>query len=802
MRIGTNPREGEDIVRNLLAATALSSLAFIAGPAFAQDATAQSDTANDSGIGEIVVTAQKRAENIQNVPIAISAVSSQFLETRGITSIDSLGSIAPNVKFERAPSNKTISQIAIRGSVTINPAVTWEPAVGLYLGGVYIAKAQGSIFDVADLERVEILRGPQGTLYGRNALAGAVNLVPKAPSGELGVKGELTYGNFNYWKGRAVVDLPAMGPFSLKLSGQIQKRDGFIKLTPNPYPQAFLAGPARTGRTNDLDGKSGMVQLRFKPEGSNFTADYMFDYSKFDQRPDYAQLVRINRNGRPEDIFDPNSPSYPFAGAFFPLNLYDRADRQSTASLDANPLYERSRTYGHALTLALDLGGATVKSITAYRNLKWADSLDLDGSPLPVAFTQRDTSFHSWSQELQVSGQTMSDKLKYVAGVFYYKEKAETLGPQSFFGGGASYQSDYGSNTEAFAVFAQVDYDITDALKLTLGGRYTHEKKDVRRFLRINYDSANGITSPLVVANIPYGGVPDAKYNRFNPAVTLAYQANENINVYARFAQGFKSGGFNGETNDFRAPTASCPTGAIELCNPYRPETVDSYEVGIKTKLADGKVIFNVAGFWDEHKDIQLSVFTANGAAASVVKNAAAARIRGLEIETVIRPVDVLTINGSLAFLDPKYKSYIEAVNGVDTNVANNRAFPHTPKTTAAAGVDLRVAQGDWGRLNLNGDINYVSSYYTFPYALVTPNASAQNANNTKSKGRTIVNLRAAVSEVPLGGAKAELALWVKNLTKERDPSNFIDFGPGFGGLTVGYFPDPRTYGLTLGVKF
>lgn len=788
-------------MKNLLAATALSTLAFIAAPASAQDA-AQDSADSGPGIGEIVVTAQKRSENIQNVPIAISAVSSQFLETRGITSIDSLGSIAPNVKFERAPSNKTISQIAIRGSVTINPAVTWEPAVGLYLNGVYIAKAQGSIFDVADLERVEILRGPQGTLYGRNALAGAVNLVPKMPSGELGFKGELTYGNYDYWKGRAVLDLPAMGPFSLKLSGQIQKRDGFIKLTPNPYPQAFLAGPARTGRTNDLDGKSGMVQLRFKPAESDFTADYMFDYSKFDQRPDYAQLVRINRNGRPEDIFDPNSPGYAFGGAFFPLNLYERADRQSTASLDANPLYERSRTYGHALTLALDVGGATIKSITAYRNLKWADRIDLDGSPLPVAFTGRDTSFHSWSQELQVSGATMDDRLKYVAGVFYYKEKAETLGPQSFFGGGSSFQSDYGSNTEAFAAFAQIDYAFTDALKLTLGGRYTHEKKDVRRFLRVNFDAANGIFAPVVVADIPYGGVPDAKYNKFNPAVTLAYQPSQDINLYARFAQGFKSGGFNGETNDFRAPTAACPTGAFELCNPYRPETVNSYEVGIKTRLAGGKIILNIAGFWDEHKDIQLSVFTANGAASSIVKNAAAARIRGLEFETVIRPIDALTINASLALLDPKYKSYIEAINGVDTDVSGNRAFPHTPKTTGSIGADLRLAQGDWGKFNINGDFSYVSSYYTFPYALVTPNASAQNANNTKSKGRSIVNLRAAVAEVPLGGAKAEFALWVKNLTKERDPSNFIDFGPGFGGLTVGYFPDPRTYGLTVGVKF
>lgn len=621
--------------------------------------------------------------------------------------------------------------------------------------------------------------------------------MPKLPTGELGFKGEVSYGNYDSWKAKAALDLPAFGPFSLKLSGQIQKRDGFIKIVSNPYPvQAPYAGPRSVDRTNDVDGKSGMIQLRFAPEGSALTADYMFDYSKFDQRPDYAQLVRINKNGRPEDIFDPNSPGFPYGGASFPLHLFVNPERQSTGSIDGSPLYERSRTYGHALTLTLDLGAATIKSITAYRNLKWNDSLDLDGSPLPVALTARNTSFHSWSQELQATGEALDDRLKYVAGVFYYKEKAETLGPQSFFGGFQRFQSDYGSHTEAFAAYAQVDYELTDALKLTLGARYTHENKDVRRYYQVVSDP----TAPIV--NIPYGVIPDAKYNDFSPAITVAYQATQDINLYARFAKGFKSGGFNGETVDFRAPTAACPTGAVELCNPYRPEKVDSYEVGVKTRLAGGRVIFNVAGFWDEHKDIQLSVFTASGAASSIVKNAARARIRGLEVETVLRPVDALTINASLALLDPSYKSYIEAVNGVDTNVAKNRAFPHTPKTTASVGADLRVAEGDWGRLNVNGDFSYVSKYFTYPYALVTTNPSDQNANLTQSKGRSIVNLRAAVSEIPLGNARAELALWVRNLTKEANPSNFIDFGPGFGGLTVGYFPDPRTYGLTVGLKF
>ncbi|MDP3674911.1 MAG: TonB-dependent receptor [Novosphingobium sp.] len=776
--------------------TALGAL-MLALPAIAQETAPPPE--DQSGIGEIIVTAQKRAENIQDVPIAISAVSSEYLESRGITSIDSLGSIAPNVKIERAPSNKTITQISIRGSVTINPAVTWEPAVGLYLDGVYIAKAQGSIFDVADLERVEVLRGPQGTLYGRNALAGAVNLIPKKPSGELGLTAEASYGNFGYWKGRAIVDLPAFGPLSVKVSGQIQKRDGFIEVVPNPFPQAFLAGPVTIKDTNDLDGRSVMAQVRFQPDGSALTADYMFDYSKFDQRPDFAQLVRVNRNGDPRDIFDPNSPSYPFAGAFFPLNLYADPERRGFGSIDADPLFEKSRTYGHALTLALDVGATTLKSITAYRDLEWGDRLDLDGSPLPVAATERDTDFHSFSQELQASGRAISDRLNYVVGLFYYKEKAETLGPQSFFGGGSAFQSDYGSHTTAYAAFAQADFDITEQFRLSLGGRYTHEKKDIRRFLQvINDASIPAAFLPLTVADIAYGDVPDAKFNSFSPAATLAWSPNDNINAYARFARGFKSGGFNGETNSFGAPSPDCPSGAVELCDPYDAEKVDSYELGIKTRLLDRKLIVNLAAFWDEHKDIQLSIFTATGAASSIVRNAAAARIRGLELEVIAKPTDALTINGSAAFLDADYKRFIEF--GAD--VSNNRAFPHAPKYTASLGADWRVLEGNWGKFNLVGDVNHVSRYFTFPYALVTPTPSDQNANNTRSPGRTIVNASARLSELPLGSARGELSFWVRNLTRENDPTNFIDFGPGFGGLTVGYFPDPRTYGVTVGIKY
>ncbi|WP_237245935.1 TonB-dependent receptor [Sphingopyxis witflariensis] len=764
------------------------------GPAQAQQADTQ-DSAGAADPNIIVVTAQKRAENLQEVPIAISALSSAYLEARDITSIDSIGAVAPNVKFERAPGSGTIAQIAIRGSVTINPAVTWEPAVGLYLDGVYIAKNQGAIFDVADLERVEILRGPQGTLYGRNSLAGAVNLVTAKPTGELGGKLEVSYGNYDYKRAKATLNLPAIGPFSIKLSGQISKRDGFYDIQDNPFPAAApFAQPASVKDAQSLNGRSAMVQVRFEPT-DNLTFDYAYDYSKYDQRPSPGQLLRVNQNGDPRDIFDPNSANY----IGIPLGLFANPERQDTLSINASPFAEYSRIYGHALTATLDLGAAELKSITAYRDLRFVDTLELDGSPVDIAQTSRITDMNSFSQELQLTGSAIDDRLHYVLGAFYYDESAGTVNPQKFFGvfgpGANRFDSRYASNTTAWAAYAQADFKITEALKLTLGGRYTKEKKDISRFLQI----LNSPPTPaFTVADVQFGDLPDAKFSNFSPAATLSYEVNRDVNVYARFARGFKSGGFNGETNTFVAPTPDCPTGTPELCNPYRPEKVDSYEVGLKTVLADGAMTLNIAGFYDKHKDIQLSVFDAGGAAASTVLNAGAATIKGIEIETIIRPAPWLTFNGSFAYLDAKYDSFIDG--GID--VSDNRAFPHTPKYSVSAGFDWRVLEGSWGRFNILGDLSMVSKYHTFPYALSTTNASDQVAADTQSPGRTMVNMTASLTRIPIGGVEAKISAWVRNLTNEDAPSNFIDFGPDFGGILIGYFPDPRTFGLTVGMEF
>lgn len=746
--------------------------------------SAQPAPAEPSYSDDIVVTAQRREQNLQDVPIAVSAVDSRYLEARDITSLDELGAIAPNLKIERAPGSKTISQLAIRGSVTINPAITFEPAVGLYLNGVYIAKAQGSLFDVADLERVEVLRGPQGTLYGRNTLAGAVSLVTKKPSGEFEGSLQATYGNYNYRLLRGNVDLPQVGPFSVKVSGQVKKRDGLIKMVPNPYPQAVLARPNTVDRADNINSW-GVAAEVLGELTDRLTVDYFFDHSETRQTPQNSQLVHVNRNGDPRDIFDPASPGYAFGGAFYPLNLYDRTERQSTTSNDA-PIFERSKVTGHAFTAEYKMDAVTLKSITAWRTMSFDDSLDLDGSPLPIANTQRLSDYQSFSQELQLIGDI--GPVSFVLGGYYFKDDAYTNNPQTFFGESQVYDSRYGSETRAYAAFGQVDWEIAPRLTLTGGLRYSEESKNIERLFRIIASpTVPAVALPLTVLNVKKGDVPDAKFKAWTPTAIASYKPSDDITVYAKYARGFKSGGFNGETSSLQ-----------ELLNPYDAETVDSYELGFKSRLLDRSLTLNAALFWNEAKNMQLSVFNGKNAAESFILNAAAARLRGFELEMVARPSASLQVSTSFSYLDAKYGRFLDG--GVD--VASNRAFPHAPKFNASVSADWSPYEGNAGKLNLIGDLNFVSKYFTFPYQLQGTAPSDQTAYGSQSPGRVVVNLRAALTRVPLGGVNGEISVWGRNVLNDVSASNFIDFGPGFGGLRVAYFNEPATYGVTVGVRF
>ncbi len=338
-----------------------------------------------TGIQEVIVTAQKREENLQDVPIAVSAIPREQLEMRGIENILDLGSVAPNLQVSKYPNSNVVSQVAIRGGVTVNGAMYWEPSVGMYLDGVYLGKAMGAVFDVVDLERIEVLRGPQGTLYGRNTMAGAVNLITRKPSGDFRGSASVEFGNFGGRTEKLSVDLPRLGIARLSFAVRKEDRDGLVKLT----------GGGELDNRDQLGARAALA-LDFAPD---FVADYQFDFTEVDQASQAGQL-------------------------FSAAAAYASRTRLGTMSINW-PAYERLDLHGHALTLTWDIDERNqLKSISARRTVRANDSVDLDYTPVTIATANRISGFEQKSQEIQWVGH--AGRQEYVAGLYYYEASGYT----------------------------------------------------------------------------------------------------------------------------------------------------------------------------------------------------------------------------------------------------------------------------------------------------------------------------------------------------------------------------------------
>ncbi|HWY24975.1 MAG TPA: TonB-dependent receptor, partial [Nevskia sp.] len=424
-----------------------------AGGASAPPAPAQpASQPQPETLGAVIVTAQKREQKLQDVPIAVTAITSRQLETRGIQDIADLSALAPGLQVEESPSNRGVAQVAIRGNVQINPAIYWDTAVGTYLDGVFLGKAQGSVFDVVDLNRVEVLRGPQGTLYGRNTIGGAINLVTREPTGEFGGWASAGGGNYGAHVEKVSLDLPKFSIVSLAFGAVSDQRDGWVKTT---------SGSSVDNLNNR--GNSAFraaMNLDFAP---GLKGTYRFDLSNIEENNMFSQLYRLD----------------PTFSLYAQMSPYLSQQRQTTASIDG-PSVEHVNTQGHSFTLTWDADPANqFKSITAYRHLNSHDAEDLDGTPLPVADTQRFTRYHQFSQELQWVGHAGS--WNYVGGLYYFHDDGYTNNPQTFFFGTVNFDSRYGTRADAWAPYGQVDYKVTEALTLTAGLRYTEELKAMDR---------------------------------------------------------------------------------------------------------------------------------------------------------------------------------------------------------------------------------------------------------------------------------------------------------------------------------
>lgn len=707
-------------------------------------------------VEEVIVTAQRREESLQEVPVAVTALSQKFLEDRQITSIESIDSFTPNLRVQDPPGATSGAQLAIRGSVTLNPALSWDPAVGIYLDGVYIGKTQGSVFDFSDLERIEVLRGPQGTLYGRNSLSGAINLVSAKPTGQFGGSLKLGAGDYGLLTQRGSLNLSAIGPFKIKLSASHAKRDGFIDVRPDP--QGFPTTP-QVDELQALDNSSGRAVVLFDP-GNGFTAEYAFDISDADGKPGWGQLV------------DTQIPA---------LQPYITDRRLDTASIDGGAS-DASLTSGHSLAMTWDLSDAlSLKSISAYRRLS-ADLLnDYDGTPVPVLNVDRNSHYEAYSQELQALGHR--ERFGYVIGAYYFEDDGEQHGDPAI----TVFDYHYDFKTRAQALYAQGDYAATDRLKLTAGARYTHEEKDITLFYAF-------LGTPLVYGDGERGGnFNTASFDNFSPTAIVSYKAAEDVNLYAKWARGYKSGGFNTDANS----NAQFDAG-------YSPEKVDSYEIGAKTSAFENRLRLNAAAFYNKSKDMQISVFTGGLGLTSSVSNAGRATAWGIELESEAQVTRDLQFRASYSYLHPTYDQYLQetATPGVYEDVADNRVFPLAPTNTFSLGIDWTFARASFGSFRGAVDLDHTDSYYTYAYPLDYSGPGQFWAENNKGDNRTLLNARLSLDEIQLGSGTLEFAGWVRNLLDEEYVDTTLDFGPGVGGTRVAYYGSPRIFGLEVTARW
>ena len=688
---------------------------------------------------EIVVTAQKREQNLQETPISLAAFDRDALEMQSIEDISDVSMHTPNLQIAPSPGGNTGATVAIRGATTVNPAVTWEPAVGIYFDGVFVAKNVGGLFDVAELERIEVLRGPQGALYGKNTTGGAINLITRKPSGELGgfVKGGA--GNYGSYEFGASVDLPKIADLvSLNIAYSKREHDGFYTNLAAALPGA---NPLLRDEFNAFDAEALRVAALFEFSES-FSAYYTFDWSQRDNTPAFGQFE-----------LGELSPTYEILG---PGEL----KRLDEGALDGT-LFDTSKSQGHALHLTWDINdNMTLKSITGYREMQFHDMNDYDGFPITGFHAERDVDHSQTSQEFQLVGNMES--LNYVLGLFYFNEKADAINPYDF-GFGIPVRNFYGVESNSYAAFGQVDWAIDDRWTFTVGARYTKEDKDA--YIR----HPDGYY--IYADTFEFEG--SDTWNNFSPSATISYKLDEDVNFYAKVARGWKAGGFNGEA-------ASAAVAMV----PYDEETLTSYEIGMKARWMDGRVQTNIAGFYNKVNDLQLSNFLG---AYSQIENAGEASVKGIEFEGIFLVTESLTAFLNYGYMKGDYQDF--SVGGVQHK--DTAKFPYTPKNKISIGLEHSVDLG-FGELRSRVDYSWTDEQYFFH--------EEASALLTKAESYDLLNARIALL-VPLDDKRSvELSVWGKNLTDTEYRLHGIPITSNF--YAINYYGDPRTYGFGAKIIF
>ena len=680
-------------------------------------------------LDEIVVTARRREENVQSTPIAVSAFGAEALEERNMQSSSDLTNFVPNVQFDNAASESgggASSQISIRGIGQTDYVVTVEPGVGVYMDGVYVGKSMGSLLDTVDIERIEVLRGPQGTLFGKNTIGGAIQLFSKRPTSTLEAGAELTTGSYNRLDAKGYISGPLADTVRLRLSGAYQSRDGFVKrTTPDGEPTG-----ERQGNMNRLSGR-----LVLEADLSdNLMATLALDATRIREQTPGSILLKANDEdglpylfalGVPGGVCLPEAGDSRFNNPYCYNSQYV-TDLDSKRTATSGPNQSDTDVKGGSIVLDWSGGAVDLKSITAYRDVQVDIGQDLYSSPYFFGTIEQDIDWTQFSQEFQASGDFADGRLSYVAGLFYSHEKATQYFPVDlllvqFLSGGKV-------RNDSYAAFGQFTYEATDALSLTLGARYTIDERrfnpGLQQLLGYEYNPTLEIPGFVNVIDGAFGApgsplFPAGWYKRtsksFTPMITASYDFTPDVMGYASYSKGFKGGGFT--MRYFPAVVPEPGTDPDDIISYAGPEKASAFEVGLKSELFDRRLRLNVAAFYTDYKDIQVTyVIDPDGEGpigefVPVLANAGTAHIKGIEVETSFVPTEWLRIDGSLGYIDAKYVSFTEDALANFPN-AESLSLPNTPKWTAHVGATLTMFDNDSGHLFARGDYSYRSGQY------------------------------------------------------------------------------------------
>lgn len=750
----------------LLCALTSTAITAFSTPVFAQDT---GDTAKTDP-NEIIVTARRRSETLQTTPVAITAVNAAMLENKAAVNIGDLQGAAPGLLITQQNSGAQAANISIRGLTYADIEKSQTPTVGVVVDGVTIGTNTGQLQDAFDIAQIEVLRGPQGTLFGANTIGGVVNITRTKPTMEPGVKAEFTYGRWNTWAAKAILNYGDGETWGIKAWYFHNETDGFYRNV--------------TRNTNDgwSKGDSYGASLLFQPTGSDFDAQLTVENVVQSFDPVVSNLANSS------EVFCGFEPARE-------CNRNSTTDLYTTFGAAATSAYHAPDA---TLQMNYQLGGVKLTSITGWRHSREEQTQDFDGSSADLYYVDRRQHYTQWSQELRASG-NLFQGFDYVIGGYYFNSKYDLIQWSRVFGFSPNVpptvfdtnpQSVVGK-TESYAIFGDFNWAFADKWRLSFGGRWSHDNK------RLTNSFAQ--TGPI--------GSGDASFNKLTPKVGIDYRPNSDTMLYASWSRGYRSGGFSP-----RAATAA--TASI----PFQPETVDAYEIGAKLAMFDGKLEINLAGYVSDYKNMQQNLTVPGGPTGNqtITGNVpGGAIIKGIELDGTLRVTPQFRITMSGAYMKSHFRNFV--TNGalgadiVPFDYSANRLI-YAPKFTASLNAEYEIPTS-FGKIVPSAGWRHISPYdEQISQASLTPVTDGSgnvtkvivNGNDPRVRTTTQDLIDASLSfNFDIGNGNGDKEAYVRvfgrNLANEKTTTHAFTVA---GLWSFGMALEPRTYGVTVGIKY